>query len=156
MEELEGLRKESEFGKLYQRALEWVLVRPRSRKEVCDYLYKKVYEKKLDKSVIDDVIGKLVEKHYIDDRRFAEFWVENRFVKKGVSQKRLKMELMKKGVSAEIVDEVLSGRDDEAEIRKMIAKKRMKYDDAEKLKAYLCRQGFSYDLVRKLVDEEEY
>ena len=48
-EELEDLKKASEFGKLYQRALEWVLVRPRSEKEAYDYLYKKVYEKKLDK-----------------------------------------------------------------------------------------------------------
>ena len=59
---------------------------------------------------------------------------------------------MKKGVSKEIIDEVLSGRNDEEEARKMIAKKRGKYDD-EKLIAYLCRQGFSYDLVKRLVEE---
>ena len=44
-EELEELKKASEFGKLYQRALEWVLVRPRSERETNDYLYKKIYEK---------------------------------------------------------------------------------------------------------------
>ena len=40
--ELEELKKASEFGKLYQRILEWVLMRPRSERETRDYLYKKL------------------------------------------------------------------------------------------------------------------
>ena len=153
-EQLAELRRASEFGKLYQRALEWALVRPRSRKEVQDYLYKKIYERKLDKKYIDEIIEKLMKKKYVDDRRFAEFWVENRFVKKGVSQKRLRMELMKKGVSKDIIEEVLDGRDDKEEILKIIARKRDKYDD-DKLISYLCRQGFSYQLAQSLVRDSE-
>ena len=91
----------------------------------------------------------------MDDYKFAEWYVENRFVKKGISKKRLKMELMKKGVAREIVDEVIDDRDDEEEIRKVIAKKRAKYDD-EKLMGYLVRQGFSYDLVKQVLSEEQY
>lgn len=151
--DLEEFKKASEFGKLYQRALEWVLVRPRSIRETNDYLYKKIFEKKLDKNYIDRIIEKLKAKKYLDDQRFAEYYVENRFVKKGVSTKRLKMELLKKGVSKEIIEEVLanSDRNDEKELKKMIAKKRSRYSDDEKLIAYLCRQGFQYDLVQELV-----
>ena len=151
-EELLEYQKASEFGKLYQRALEWVLTRPRSEKELRDYLYKKVYEKKLDKKYIDDIVEKLKEKKYLDDTRFAEWYVENRFVKKGVSARRLRMELMKKGVEKSIIEEVLSvsERNDKDEILKIIAKKRAKYTD-EKLIQYLCRQGFSFELVSELV-----
>ena len=149
-DKLAELKKASEFGKLYQRALEWVLVRPRSERETYDYLYKKVYEKKLDKSYIKNIIEKLKAKKYLDDFKFAEFWVENRFVKKGVSRKRLSLELMKKGVPREIIEEVLDGRNDEEEILKIIAKKRGKYDD-EKLISYLVRQGFSYQLAQSQV-----
>lgn len=150
--DLAEFKKASEFGKLYQRALEWVLSRPHSEKELRDYLYKKIYEKKLDKNYIDRIIEKLKAKNYVDDLKFAEYYVENRFVKKGVSLKRLKMELLKKGVSKEIIEEVLadSPRNEEEEIKKVILKKRNKYDD-EKLTAYLVRQGFPYDLVRELV-----
>ena len=99
---------------------------------------------------------RLLEKKYLDDAKFAQFYVENRFVKKGISAKRLKMELFKKGVSESDIEQALaeSGRSDEEEIRKMIAKKRAHYDD-EKLIQYLCRQGFSYSLVRELVAKSE-
>ena len=59
---------------------------------------------------------------------------------------------MKKGVSREIIDEVLDARDDKEELLKMINKKRAKYDD-EKLIEYLVRQGFPYDLVKETVQE---
>lgn len=148
-EQLLEFKKASEFGKLYQRVLEKALTRPHSEREMRDYLCKKIYEKKLDKEYIDRIIGRLIEKKYLSDFEFAKWYVENRFVKKGISQKRLKMELMKKGVSAEIIDEVLGARDDREEILKIITKKRAKYDD-EKLIQYLCRQGFSWSLASEL------
>ena len=190
-EKLEELKKASEFGKEYQRALEWVLMRPRSEREVRDYLAKRRMTKEAkkrksgwdrDKHIaeaiargedatslqkkakrireaggikydFDDLIlERLVERGYVDDKRFAEWWVENRNVRKGTSQKSLKMELVKKGVGLGIVDEVLGGRNDSDEIEKIIAKKRSKYTD-EKLIQYLCRQGFPYDLVREKVIE---
>ena len=151
--ELTELKRASEFGKLYQRALEWVLMRPHSEKECRDYLRRKIFERKLDKNYIDKIVEKLNDKRYLDDRRFAEWYVENRFSKKGVSTKRLKMELLEKGVSKDIVEQVLkdSSRNDREELEKMIAKKRSRYPDNEKLTAYLVRQGFPYDLVRELV-----
>ena len=162
-EQLNEYKKASEFGKLYQRTLEWVLVRPRSERETRDYLRRKLLQKFRGhfatneervrenlQELSDNIIFRLISKGYIDDRKFAEYYVENRFVKKGISKKRLRMELMKKGVLSDIIDEVLNGRNDEEEIKKMIIKKRAKYDD-EKLIAYLCRQGFSYQLAQDLV-----
>lgn len=188
-EELTEYKKASEYGKAYQRALEWVLVRPRSVRELKEYLQRRrrmaeAKERKdswqKEKEIADMIargedaaamkmrkrmehasqrerydfddliVQRLCEKGYVDDERFAEYYVENRFVKKGVSRKRLKMELVKKGVEQGVVDSVLGKRDDTEEILKMIAKKRAKYDD-EKLTQYLCRQGFDYQLVRNLV-----
>ncbi|MBQ6375459.1 RecX family transcriptional regulator [Candidatus Saccharibacteria bacterium] len=152
------LKRASEYGKLYQRALEWVLTRPRSEKETREYLRRKIrtWSSEDISEFSARIIQQLRGKGYIDDRKFAEYYVKNRFVKKGVSEKRLKMELVKKGVAKEIIEEVLSGseRSDAEEIKKIIAKKRAKYDD-DKLVAYLCQQGFSYDLVREMMEGEE-
>ncbi|MBQ8985032.1 RecX family transcriptional regulator [Candidatus Saccharibacteria bacterium] len=154
-EELVELTKASEFGKLYQRTLEWVLMRPRSVRETSDYLSKKIFEKKLDNSFLKIIIEKLEKKNYLDDYRFAKWYIGNRFFKKGVSSKRLKMELFKKGISKEIIEQVLvdSDRDDVSEIKKVILKKRSKYPDDEKLISYLCRQGFPFELSREMVLE---
>ena len=188
-EELAEYKKASEYGKAYQRALEWVLVRPRSVKELREYLRRRrqlsaakerknswqkekeiadmiargedeaaeriskkmLHKKRREKYDFDElIVQRLCEKGYVDDEKFAEHYVENRFVKKGISKKRLKMELVKKGIEQNIIDEVLKKRDDAEELSKMIEKKRAKYDD-EKLIQYLCRQGFDYQLVRSLV-----
>ena len=149
-EELEELKKASEFGKLYQRTLEWVLSRPHSERETRDYLFKKIFERKLDKSYVEIIVDKLKKKKYLNDSLFAEWYVENGVGKKGISKKRLKMELEKKGIASEIIEKVLDARNDEEEILKFIAKKRSKYDD-DKLIQYLCRQGFEYQLAQNLV-----
>lgn len=183
-EELARFKEASEYGKAYQRALEWALVRPRSVRELKEYLRrrKRIKEAKelkddwqreremaemvargedvkvgrrktREKYVFDDlIVQRLCEKGYVDDAKFAEYYAENRFVKKGISKKRLKMELIKKGVSQDIVGGVLDGRNEEEEILKMIAKKRAKYDD-EKLVTYLCQQGFSYQMAKELVEK---
>ncbi|MBR0479958.1 RecX family transcriptional regulator [Candidatus Saccharibacteria bacterium] len=158
-EELSELKRESEFGKLYQRVLEKALTRPHSEKEIRDYLYRKLKMSSSDTrenntELINRIVERLRAKNYIDDLKFAEYYVQNRFVKKGISQRRLSMELMKKGVRKEIINEVLGGRNDEEEILKIIKKKRAKYTD-EKLISYLVRQGFSFELARELVSSFE-
>lgn len=161
-EQLALYERESVFGKLYARTLEYCLMRPHSAREVRDYLYKKTLNKKyktrqgdikeregVSKSVTERVFDRLVERGHIDDEAFARYWVENRNQRKGSSMRKLRSELMTKGVDAQIIDAVLaeSDRTDEDELAKMITKKRARYDD-EKLIAYLARQGFRYDDIK--------
>ena len=102
------------------------------------------------------VIERLVERGFVDDERFAEYYIENRFIKKGISRRRLEQELRKKGVSEMIIRNSLtnSARSDENELAKVIKKKRRKYD-REKLIQYLVRQGFDYYSVVEAVDSIE-
>ena len=163
-EELVELKRASEFGKLYQRALEYALLRPHSQKELRDYLKKKTlsrtirvknkktgeYQTKLkegfDASLVEPVLARLIERGYVDDERFARLWIENRSVRKGVSQKKLRLELQAKGVAQDIIENCLSEgiRNEQEELAKVIAKKAKKYPDEQKLIQYLLRQGFNY------------
>ena len=169
--ELEKLQEESQFGKLYMRALEYCLRRPHSVKEVRDYLWRKtqpalrkrqtgmnnpvVYSER----VASRVLRKLQQKAYVDDEAFARWWVENRQLSKGVSRRKLTAELRSKGVHADIIAQTLekTDRTDEQELRKVIAKKHRRYaGDRQKFVQYLVRQGFSYDgVVSTLNDVEE-
>lgn len=169
--ELEELKHASDFSKFYSRALEYALTHPHSGKEMRDYLKRKTLDRKVrvknkktgeyktvlkqgyDQSLVEPVFKRLEERGYIDDRRFAETWIENRNITKGSSLKKLRLELAQKGISQSIVEEVLAetDRDDAAELRKIIARKAKKYPDQQKLIQYLLRQGFNYsDILDEL------
>lgn len=163
--EVEDLRLSSDFGKLYSRALEYSLVRPRSRRELEQYLYKKTLDKRTkdgetkpgySTATTQEVLDRLIEKGYIDDKKFAKFWVESRHLKKGVSSRKLRSELVSKGVNGVIIDEVLSSSDrtDVGELKKVISKKAHRYSDRQKFMAYLAGRGFSYDDIKEVLDQE--
>ena len=106
----------------------------------------------------DQVLARLKEKGYIDDERFAKWWIENRNQKKGSSIKKLRLELQQKGVARSVIDQVVedSNRGDDQEIKKIIAKKAKRYTDQQKFIAYLLRQGFLYDdILRELNGSRE-
>lgn len=155
-EELTSFEQESQFGKLYGRALEYTLMRPHSAREIKDYLWRKTRDRKgkegkvipgYSPALSTRVFDRLQEKGYVDDSRFAQWWVENRNLTKGTSQRKLSTELMTKGVDRSVIDEVLgqSERSDTDEIKKVMEKKRKRYPDENKLIQYLMRQGFRYD-----------
>ena len=165
-EELVQLETESQFGKLYARALEYCLMRPHSAREVRDYLYRKTRPTRtktgemrpgVSADVSNRVFERLVQKGYVDDEKFARYWVENRHQTKGASQRKLQAELRAKGVDLAIIDHFLaeSERDDETELQKIITKKRARYPDQQKLMHYLARQGFSYDDIKSALNEDE-
>ena len=172
-DERADIQRASDFGKFYTRALEYVLLRPRSSREIRDYLKKKTLSRKVrvknrktntyevhdkkgyDPSLVPLVYNRLEERGYIDDYKFAKLWVDNRNIGKGTSIKKLRLELRQKGISESIIEQIFaeSTRNDTDELAKIIAKKRHKYLDDEKLIQYLVRAGFNYsDVVDALSD----
>ena len=165
-EELTELETESQFGKVYARALEYCLMRPHSAKEVRDYLYRKTRDtrtktgdikKGISSEITARVFGRLVEKGYIDDEKFTRYWVENRNLSKGASKRKLQVELRAKGVEPSIIERFLdeSPRSDIDELQKIIAKKRRRYPDEQKFMMYLARQGFNYDTIKQALKPED-
>lgn len=177
-DELVELEQESQFGKLYGRALEYALMRPRSVREMKDYLYRKTLTRKkrvesrelrvekkqkiieisgYSPTLATRVLDKLQQKDYVNDEKFARWWIESRNQTKGTSLRKLRAELMAKGVHATIIDEVVaeSQRSDDDEIMKIISKKRARYSDEQKFIQYLARQGFGYDDIKQALSRNE-
>lgn len=170
-EELAELETESQFGKLYARALEYTMLRPHSSKEIRDYLWRKTrttrYKSRktgelkerpgVSQEIADRVFTRLLEKGYIDDEKFTRYWLENRDLTKGASRRKLISELRAKGVNQSTIENQLatSLRDDADELQKIIAKKRSRYPDNQKFMQYLVRQGFSYDDVKSALAENQ-
>jgi regulatory protein len=81
-------------------------VRARSESEVTHRLIKLGYPPAL----VDEVVTQLIDMHYLDDEAFARAWVESRDRSRPRGQNALRRELALKGVSRDIVDEVLEER----------------------------------------------
>lgn len=164
--ELSDLENESQFGKLYMRALEYSLMRPHSQYELSQYLYRKTRDtltktgsvkKGVSKELTERVFNRIIEKGYVNDVAFARYWVENRQLRRGISKRKLQAELASKRIDRSIVDSLLSetDRSDDDEILKIIEKKASRYDDEQKLIAYLARQGFGYDDIKQAIENSK-
>ncbi|MCL1877040.1 RecX family transcriptional regulator [Candidatus Saccharibacteria bacterium] len=146
-EELAELKSESDFGKNYIRAVDLISRRLRSEREIRDYAFRKQWTKENTARVIE----RLRERGYLNDAKFAESFVRSRANLRNFSRRKMELELMKKGISKNIIGEILSESDEfdeSAALQKLIAKKRTHYTDERKLIAYLMRQGFSYDDIK--------
>lgn len=151
---LDELKHISEQGKAYERALNYVMIRPRSVREMQQYARRKQWSPE-DTQLI---ISKLASRNYLNDQSFAKAWVESRKLTKNYSTRKLRLELKQKGVADEIVSQVLTDDiyDELAALKALAAKKRKlaRYaSDPQKLMQYLARQGFDYDDIKQVVND---
>lgn len=160
LKEVEDLIYESEFGKLYDRALRFLSFRPRSEGEMRNYFAKKRGAKILP-HLIEEVILKLKDARLLDDSDFASWWTKQRLTGHTPRGKRaIFFELLQKGVSREATEKVLNEVVEETELNAafVAAQRRLRSSTSfsslqiKKLKAYLSRRGFSWDIINTVVD----
>ena len=152
--DVKKFQKLSADDKAYGLTLAYVARRMRSRGELVDYLRRKKYAPEL----VTQLLNRLERAGFVDDVEFARRWVENRRLLKATSTKRLRLELHQKKVSDDIIRQVLDeDKTDERHVLcELINKKRKqtRYQDEQKLIAYLARQGFNYGDIRSALSDE--
>lgn len=152
-QELDKLKKTAVEDKAYMRALDLLARRARSEWELREYLKRKEY----DNDTIAKILNRLSNAGYVDDYKFAEAWVNNRRLLKATSQRKLSLELKQKRVSDDVISQVLAGdeTDEQQVLRDLVNKKRAtsRYQDDQKLIAYLLRQGFNYGDIKQVLAE---
>jgi regulatory protein len=153
-QELHALEAAEIQEKAYQRALNYLSYRPRSRAEVQGNLTKHA----IPEDVIKQVIDRLQENNLVDDLKFAQAWVENRSDFRPRSRWVLAMELHQKGIHDDIIEQALAGIDEEQLAFQAARKQSRKYrglewhDFRRKLSAFLARRGFKYEIIKPIVD----
>lgn len=154
-EDVAALKDSAELSKAYDRALGYIVLRPRSERELLQYLNRKKY----DPEIIAEVMARLEKRGYIDDQKFARQWIESRRLLKATSKRRLIQELRAKGVASEIIQQSLANDETtDAEVLKdLITRKRQqtRYQDDMKLMQYLSRQGYGYDDIKRAMQGSE-
>ena len=125
-------------------------------------LRRKLEESEYPKEAVESAIAYVTSFGYLDDRRYAEHYIE--WKKQGKGKARLKMELVQKGISREIIEEVLESTDfgeTREMIRQIILKKRktdipMNEKEKQRLYGFLMRKGFSSSDILAVMREEEW
>ena len=134
---------QSNFGKAFSAALNYLSFRPRSEWEVRLHLKRKKYED------IDAVVEKLKDIGQINDQAFAQWWKEQRSSFRPKGQKAINVELARKGVKVKIKIE------NEAELAtKLLLKKT--FTSKEQAFRYLFSRGFGYDTIEAVIENAKF
>lgn len=153
-DQIAALKGEDDVLRAVDRAARFLAYRPRSVQEV----RRNLEEKGVAPEVVEAALERLGTMGYLDDRAFARFWVQNRNEFKPLSPRALRYELRQKGVSTEIIDEVLESldRDDLAYRAAMSRVNRLRGTSKQvfrqKLSTFLQQRGFGYPAIRDVVE----
>ncbi len=145
-DELKNVMEKSELNSAFERAVGYLSIAPRAKKEIYKYLLDKGY----DKAIIMQTIDKLVSYHYIDDYLYAQTYIKSKSKKYGSF--RISAELKQKGIAQSVIDELLDDalEDNITDIAQKYIKSH-KSADRQKLKRFLAGRGFSWDSINSVV-----
>lgn len=137
--------------------------RPRTKKEMQNYLYKKIKKRHFSRDDADRAIADLKEQGLIDDEVFVDWFVEQRARGKPKGGFVLKGELLRLGVAKDLIDRYLEENplEEETLAFRALKSKRHSFKNLSKKErfnksaAFLSRRGFPFDIIRKTIEKAE-
>ncbi|MFR9651080.1 MAG: regulatory protein RecX [Rikenellaceae bacterium] len=122
----------------------------------------------VDREEQEAVVQRLIEERFIDNSRYAKAFVRDKMAFNGWGERKIAMELSRKGVSREIIERELAEIDSEQsneQLRRILTAKMgsVKYKDRRDLQGKLIRfaisRGYStgvvYGVVNQIIGEIE-
>lgn len=157
-------KKERYIQRALNKAYFYLKFRPRTKKEVFDYLYKKSEKQSfLTEEIINAAIKKLEEQGLINDLEFISWYIEQRTVHKHKGYIAIKHELNRLGIDKEMFERYIVEHpvDQDEQAFMAIQNKWKRYIGLDRQKrfqkaaAYLSRRGFSFDVIKKTIAQLE-
>lgn len=130
-------------------------------REICDRLVRK----NISKDVAEEIVNEFLQAGVLDDRLYAQFYMEDALRLKAKGMYRIRQELMQKGVSRSIIDAVAEEMAEEVDSKEALrAYLEPRLDagdirsrrDLEKLKAKLVRRGYSMQDINACLASYEF
>lgn len=155
-EKIISLKAEDEEEVAYQRAIRFIGYRTRSVSEV----KKSLLKGDISEAIIESILARLERNNLLDDKQFAQTWVENRNEFRPRSHRMLSFELRNKGIDPKIIDQVLEETTPDEDLAYLAAQKQIRRyrhldwkDFRRKLGSFLARRGFSYATINPIVNQ---
>lgn len=142
-------------------------------KEYCLYLLEKCMKTKMeivrklrskdyDEDVIEKAIEFLEQYSFVDDEAYTEAYIKEKIEKQ--SLKKIKYDLIKKGIDKNIINEKLSNSNEDCEYKSACIAANKKYQNIKlkeesndiirkKLFDFLARKGYAFEVIKKVINE---
>ncbi len=152
---VDKLKKEHQQLSCFNSACVLLGYRPRSENE----LRQRLIQKGFDSESVENTIQKLKEKRLIDDISFSKFWADNRDNFKPQSAGLTRWELKKKGISEQVIEEVLEDQDDFSAACRAARSRAMRMTGLDRetfrrrLGGFLERRGFKYGVIKPTIEK---
>lgn len=150
---IESLLADDTREKAYQQALKFLTYRERSEAEIRQNLKKRdIYDE-----VTNEILERLRSNGLVDDERFAQTWVENRIEFRPRSRRLLALELRKKGIEEETIQQAIEQADDDKSAYQAALKRSHRLKNLEwpvfrqKMYGFLARRGFNYETTAPII-----
>lgn len=152
---IKDVLKAEEQNKVTSHALNLLSYRQRSEKEIYLALKRKGFEE----NYIRYSINYCMENNYLNDKDFAISFINDKLNLNKLGPERIRYELNLKGISKDIIDDLLIiDFDEQYETAMELAQKKLpsyRKDDSNtiyrKLSGFLQRKGYSYDVISKVI-----
>lgn len=151
-EELHDLIESSNERRAKEKALWLISYRAHSKKELRDKI-----SRTCDRQSAEKAVERMEELGLVNDRDYAERCAQTLIFTKHMSKRGAAMELRRKGIESEIIDEVLDDIevDEREQIQAVIERKYPKIDD-EKIRrravAALQRLGYGWEDIKAVIE----
>ena len=152
--QVEVLSRADHCRRCFKDAVNFLSYRPRSESEIRERLKRHGF----DGDSIEAVKTKLKEQGLVNDNAFAQFWKDNRESFSPRSQWLTRLELRRKGVATDVIDQVVGEIDDaDSAYHAALSKARsLPLSDYQgfrrRLGEYLKRRGFGYGVINHAVE----
>lgn len=152
-DQIEALSGQDRYQRSLNAAVRLLGYRPRSEAEIKQHLQRRGF----DIGSTEKALTSLKNQGLVDDTAFARFWIENRESFSPRSRRLTGLELRRKGLSNDIIEQVI-GEIDESESAYRAALKKARLpstadykDFRRRLSGYLGRRGFGYEVINDTV-----
>lgn len=132
--------------------LKLITIKDRTEKEIRN----KLKEKNFDENIIEEEIEFLSNYGYINDKRYAEHFTSDAINIKKWGKSRIRMELIRRGVDRDIVDDTIENAFSNADDDRLHTEMKKRFSDADfgnmkeraRIFNFYHRRGFSPDEIK--------
>ncbi len=159
------IKDSAECSFLKSKCIDYIALKPRSEKEIRDYIKKKLYGKEIGiekaNSITSEIIEDLRRKFLVNDQKFAQ-WYTSKHInsRKPKSRTQVKYELINKGIQNDDIENSLSFFSNEDEFnnacilaekkyKSLIRKELSRTEIEKKIAQYLYSKGYHYETALK-------